>query len=79
MSLGVGLGITHLIEDPLKVKDGAERMEVRNVGSTVYVKYLNFSGSIEQTFTNVSRVVVAGGAGWTECAQIDSEHAGTRG
>ncbi|HEX8913476.1 MAG TPA: DUF4347 domain-containing protein, partial [Humisphaera sp.] len=53
-------------QDPLKTKDGAERVRVWNdaPGSqTVHVQYLNYSNTTTQTFTGVQRVVVAGGAG----------------
>jgi hypothetical protein len=53
-------------QDPLKTKDGAERIKIWNdsPGSkTVRVQYLNYSNSETQTFTGVDRVVISGGVG----------------
>ncbi len=50
-------------EDPFKAQDKAERFAIRNVGDTVYVKFLDYDESEEQSFTGVKRVLFAGGAG----------------
>lgn len=48
-------------EDPLKTLDGAERVKLWNNGSTVYVQYLNYSGTYTATYNGVQRVVIHGG------------------
>jgi hypothetical protein len=50
-------------QDPLHAKDGAERFQIWNSGSTVFVKYLNYSDSKVRTYENVERVVFDGGIG----------------
>ena len=54
-------------EDPFGAKDAAERYKIWNVGSTVYVEFLDYSEKVGSTkireYENVQRVVFAGGAG----------------
>ena len=50
-------------QDPLHAKDGAEHYQIWNSGSTVFVKYLNYSDSKVRTYENVERVVFDGGLG----------------